>query len=74
MKEPEGWNVGCMFEDKLGIPQIVLFVDLNGTFKAISPENGSLQTLLCKDYNYKTKSVEIYYNENFEKLIAKTKI
>jgi len=74
MKEPEGWNVGCMVEDKLGIPQIVLFVDLNGTFKAISPENGSLQTLLCKDYNYKAKSVEIYYNENFEKLIAKTKI
>ncbi len=74
MKEPEGWNVGCMVEDKIGLPKIVLFVDLNGTFKAISPENGSLETLLCEEYTYKAKSVETYYSDNFEKLIEKTKI
>jgi hypothetical protein len=74
MKEPEGWNVGCMVEDRIGLPQIVLFVDLNGTFKALSPENGSLQTFLCKDYSYKAKSVEVYYSNNFEKLIENTKI
>ena len=74
MKEPEGWNVGCIVEDKKGLPQIVLFVDLDKTFKALSPENGSLKTFLCKDYNYKSKSIEKYYSDNFEKLIAKTKI
>ena len=74
MKEPEGWNVGCVVENKKGLPKIVLFVDLNGTFKAISPENGSLQTLICEDHKYKSKSVETYYSTNFEKLIAKTKI
>ena len=74
MKEPEGWNVGCMVEDKIGLPKIVLFVDLNGTFKAISPENGRLETLLCEEYTYKSESVEKYYSDNFEKLISKTKI
>lgn len=74
MKEPEGWNVGCMVEDKIGLPQIVLFVDLDKTFKALSPENGSLQTLLCEEYTYRAKSVETYYSDNFEKLIENTKI
>jgi hypothetical protein len=74
MKEPEGWNVGCMVEDKKGTPQVVLFVDLDKTFKALSPENGSLKTFLCEEYKYKSCSIEKYYSDNFEKLIEKTKI
>ena len=74
MKNPKEWNVGCMVEDKIGLPEIVLFVDLDGTFKTISPSDGSLKTLVCKDYTYKSESVEKYYSDNFEKLIEKTKI